>query len=61
MNYWYNVESGQVQDDRNKSQGADLLGPYESPEAAENALATARERTEAWDAADREWNEGPSK
>lgn len=58
MQYWYNVESGQVEDDSDKSQGADLLGPYDSREAAANALETAREKTEAWDEQDREWNSG---
>lgn len=28
------------------------LGPFNSPEAAEHALATARERNEQWDAAE---------
>ncbi|WP_265522004.1 SPOR domain-containing protein [Oerskovia flava] len=29
------------------------MGPYPTREAAENALATARERSEAWDEEDR--------
>ena len=60
MAYWYNVSSGQVESDDNKSQGEDLLGPYASQEEAANALQTARERTEKWDAEDREWEEGRS-
>jgi hypothetical protein len=60
MAYWYNVSSGQVETDDNKSQGADLMGPYPSEAEAANALQTARERTEAWDAADKEWEEGRS-
>jgi hypothetical protein len=60
MAYWYNVSSGQVETDDNKSQGEDLMGPYPSEAEAANALQTARERTEAWDAADKEWEEGQS-
>ena len=58
MAYWYNVDTGQVETDEDKSQGADLMGPYDSQDAASRALATAREKTEAWDAADKEWEEG---
>jgi hypothetical protein len=60
MAYWYNVSSGQVESDDNKSKGEDLLGPYASQEEAANALQTARERTEKWDAEDRQWEEGRS-
>ena len=60
MAYWYNVSSGQVETDDNKSQGEDLMGPYASQAEAANALASARERTEQWDAEDRAWNEGRS-
>ena len=58
MAYWYNVSSGQVESDDNKSQGDDLMGPYDSQEEAANALQTARERTEKWDAEDKAWEEG---
>ena len=60
MAYWYNVSSGQVETEDNKSQGENLMGPYASEAEAANALQTARERTEAWDAADKEWEEGQS-
>ncbi|GAA2163731.1 methionine aminopeptidase [Pedococcus bigeumensis] len=60
MAYWYNVSSGQVESDDNKSQGDDLMGPYDSQEEAANALQTARERTEKWDAEDKAWEEGRS-
>lgn len=33
------------------------LGPYETREQAEQALETARARTEAWDEEDRRWKE----
>jgi hypothetical protein len=36
---------------------ADRLGPYPAREAAARALEIARERTEAADQADREWDE----
>jgi hypothetical protein len=58
MAYWYNVDTGQVETDEDKSQGANLMGPYDSQDSASRALQTAREKTEAWDAADKEWEEG---
>jgi hypothetical protein len=58
MAYWYNLNSGQVETDDNKSQGDDLMGPYDTQDAAANALQTARERTEAWDAEDKAWEDG---
>lgn len=58
MAYWYNVSKGAVEDDSNKSQGDQLMGPYDSADAASRALDTARERTEKWDAEDRTWDEG---
>ncbi len=60
MAYWYNVSSGQVESADNKSQSDDLMGPYDSQEEAANALQTARERTEKWDAEDKAWEEGRS-
>lgn len=57
MAYWYNVEKGLVETDENKSQGADLMGPYDSQEAAAGALESARKRTEAWDEEDRAWDD----
>jgi len=58
MAYWFNVSTGAVESDENKSPGADLMGPYDSESEAANALQTARERTERWDAEDRAWEEG---
>ncbi|MBM6403661.1 methionine aminopeptidase [Phycicoccus sp. CSK15P-2] len=57
MPYWYNVDTGQVETDETRSQDADVLGPYETEEAASRALTTAREKTERWDAEEREWDE----
>jgi hypothetical protein len=56
--YWFNVTSGQVETDENKSRGEVLMGPYASYEEAARALESARERTEAWDEEDRRWEEG---
>ena len=60
MAFWYNLSSGQVETDENKSQSDDLMGPYETQADAANALETARQRTEKWDEEDREWEEGRS-
>lgn len=55
MQWWYNIATGQVESDDERSPGADLLGPYASQDEAARALQTAKERTERWDAEDREW------
>lgn len=57
MEYWYNVRTGQVEDDDNRSPGEDVLGPYPTEDDAARALDTAREKTEKWDAEDRAWDE----
>lgn len=57
MSYWYNVDTGQVETDADRSQDANVLGPYDSREAAEGALEKARENSERWDAEDKEWDE----
>ena len=61
MAYWFNIETQQVETDDNRSQGADVMGPYETEAEAAGALATARAKTEAWDEQDRkdkEWETG---
>ena len=58
MPFWYNVSTGEVESDDNKSQGADLMGPYTTMEEAGRALETAAEKTRQWDEEDRRWNEG---
>lgn len=60
MPYWFNVDSGQVENDDTRSQDANVMGPYDSEEAAANALATARSNTEKWDREDKEWGSGSS-
>jgi hypothetical protein len=57
VQWWYNVTSGQVERDDERGPGGDLMGPYDTQEAAEQALQTARDRTEQWDAQDREWEQ----
>ncbi|GAA6525816.1 methionine aminopeptidase [Intrasporangium sp. DVR] len=62
MSFWYNVDTGQVETDENRSRGAQVMGPYDTEVEAREALEHARERTEKWDAEDREWehrNEAP--
>ena len=58
MAYWFNIATGQVESDENRSQNADVMGPYESEAEAASALAIARAKTEAWDEEERkdeEW------
>ncbi|GAB3690005.1 methionine aminopeptidase [Angustibacter aerolatus] len=56
--FYFNTSTGQVEELEKKSQSKDLLGPYPTREAAADALRSARERTESWDAEEREWREG---
>jgi hypothetical protein len=51
--FWFNVRTGKVETELDRGPARDLLGPYPTRQAAERALQTARERTEAWDAEDR--------
>jgi len=60
VQYWYNVTTGRVESDDERSRGADVLGPYSSQEEASKALEIARSKTEKWDSEDREWDEGGS-
>lgn len=53
--FWFNVRTGRVEADDERSRKDDLLGPYPSEEAAASALSSARERTEQWDEAERSW------
>jgi len=57
MAFWFNVRTGQVEGDANKSPMDRLLGPFDTREAAEQALSHARENTERWDAEDKDWND----
>lgn len=55
MVFWYNITTGQVESDDEKSPGADLMGPYATRDEAACALEIAREKTEKWDEEDRAW------
>src|SRR4051794_8673792 len=57
VSFWYNVDTGQVETDENRSRGEQVLGPYPTEAAARAALDSAHKRTEQWDAEDRDWNE----
>lgn len=57
MQYWYNIRKGCVETDEDRSQNDEVMGPYDTPEEAAAALATARANTERWDEEDREWDE----
>jgi len=49
--FYYNLKTGQVEEGR-QSSWTDLMGPYPTREAAEQALEIARARTREWDAAE---------
>ncbi|YAL82082.1 methionine aminopeptidase [Dermacoccaceae bacterium W4C1] len=58
MAYWYNVSNGRVERDGETDPKGNLMGPYATEQEAQQALETARARTEAWDAEDakdKEW------
>jgi hypothetical protein len=55
MPYWFNVDTGQVETDDTRSRDANVMGPYDTEDAAARALDTARAKTEQWDREDREW------
>ena len=57
MSFWYNVDTGQVETDENRSRGEQVLGPYATEAEARAALDTAHKKTEQWDAEDRDWNQ----
>ena len=55
--YWYNTTSGEVEYGY-VSASVDRVGPFDSAEAAANALQTLRERSDAWaveEAIDEDW------
>lgn len=57
MAFWFNVNTGLVEDEANKSPQDRLMGPFDSYAAAEQALSHARENTEKWDAQDKAWED----
>lgn len=56
MSYWYNVDSGQVEHDNDTDPKAKLMGPYATEDEARAALETSRQKNEAWDKEDAEWD-----
>lgn len=55
--YWYNTTSGEVEYGY-LSPAVDRVGPFDTAEAAANAIQTLRERSEAWaveEAIDEDW------
>lgn len=54
--FWFNTRTKQVEEGR-QSHFTDLIGPYPTRAAAEQALQTAASRNEAWDDEDERWDE----
>ncbi|MDQ3403604.1 MAG: hypothetical protein M3548_09445 [Actinomycetota bacterium] len=54
--WWFNTKSGQVEHGH-LARSIDRLGPYPDRATAEQALQIARQRTEAADKADKDWND----
>ena len=54
--FWVNTATGEVEQGR-QSSALERMGPYATREEAEHAYERAAERTEAWDEADRRWND----
>ncbi|WP_277213172.1 SPOR domain-containing protein [Isoptericola croceus] len=53
--YWYNADTGEVVEARQKPAWTHRMGPYPTREAAERALDTAAQRNENWEDDDAEW------
>ncbi|MGL5863528.1 MAG: methionine aminopeptidase [Phycicoccus sp.] len=58
MPWWFNVDSGEVESDQTRSRDANVMGPYDTEEAASRALETARSNPERGDDEDRAWESG---
>jgi hypothetical protein len=56
--YWYNTKTGQVETSSDKSAWTNLMGPYPTREAAQNALETASGRNQDWESEDEDWRKG---
>jgi hypothetical protein len=52
--YWYNTETGEVEEGH-RSSWTHLMGPYPTRAEAERALASARSRNESWEKDDEDW------
>ncbi|WP_380157142.1 hypothetical protein [Kineococcus sp. R86509] len=55
--WFYDVNTGEVQELEKRGQNKDLLGPYASRAEAQHALESARARTEENDRKDHEEND----
>jgi hypothetical protein len=58
--WWWNLREGRAVRDDERGRPEDMLGPYPSAEAAASWKEISEARNEAWEAADREWEEGPT-
>ncbi len=54
--FWVDLATGAVEQGR-LSPGARRMGPYPTREAAQHAFDAAAARNEAWEEADRRWND----
>ncbi|MGC4174878.1 hypothetical protein [Demequina sp.] len=52
--YFFNTSTKMVEKGR-QSSWEHLMGPYDSPEEAENAMEIAKKRSQAWDDDDKSW------
>lgn len=53
--YWWCLKDSKVEGDIGCA-NADRLGPFDTEAEAANALQKAKERNEAWDQDDKNWN-----
>ena len=53
--YWYNARTHEVEKGA-QSSFEDRMGPYDTAEQAQGALEEAKQRNQAWDAEDKDWN-----
>ncbi|WP_193104619.1 SPOR domain-containing protein [Brachybacterium sp. FME24] len=52
--FYYNLSTGRVEEGR-QSPVNDLMGPYSTPEQAQQALTIAADRNEKWEQEDDAW------
>ena len=52
--YWFNTETNAVEEGR-RSSWTNLMGPYGTRAEAEQALESAKSRSESWDKEDEDW------
>jgi hypothetical protein len=54
--YWYNTETGEVEEGH-RSSWTHLMGPYRTRAEAQRALESAKARSESWDREDEKWRD----